>query len=102
MAQTHKFVPQAGVATYAVRPPVLRVKPGDIVESPTMSRPGDYYDKEGGPWPGEVGPFYIEGATPDDTLVVRVLGVRLNRDTAVSFVRPAGFSALATDGRRAC
>lgn len=99
MGQTIKFVPQSGVATFAVRPPVLRVKPGDIVESPTLTRPGDYYEKEGGAWPGEVGPFHIEGAAPDDTLVVRILGVRLNRDTAVSFVRPAGLSALATDGR---
>jgi acetamidase/formamidase len=99
MGQTHTFVPQNGAATYAVRPPVLRVKPGDIVESPTMTRPGDYYEKEGGAWPGEVGPFYVEGAAPDDTLVVRILRVRLNRDTAVSFVRPAGLSALATDGR---
>jgi acetamidase/formamidase len=99
MAETQKFVPQTGVATYAVRAPVLRVKPGDIVESPTLTKAGDYYDKEGGAWPGEVGPFYIEGATPDDTLVVRILKVQLNRDTAVSFVRPAGLSALATDGR---
>lgn len=99
MAETHKFVPKSGAATYAVRPPVLRVKPGDIVESPTFSLPGDYYDKEGGAWPGEVGPFYVEGATPDDTLIVRILKVQLNRDTAVSFVRPAGLSALATDGR---
>jgi acetamidase/formamidase len=99
MADTRKFVPQSGVATYAVRPPVLRVKPGDIVESPTFSKPGDYYEKEGGAWPGEVGPFYVEGATPDDTLVVRILKVTLNRDTAVSFVRPGGLSALATDGR---
>jgi acetamidase/formamidase len=99
MAETHKFVPQGGVATFAVRPPVLRVKPGDIVESPTLSKPGDYYEKEGGAWPGEVGPFYIEGATPDDTLVVRILDVRLNRETAVSFIRPNGLSALATDGR---
>ncbi len=99
MGQTITFVPQAGVQTYAVRPPVLRVKPGDIVESPTLTRPGDYYEKEGGAWPGEVGPFYVEGAAPDDTLVVKILSVRLNRDTAVSFVRPAGLSALATDGR---
>jgi hypothetical protein len=41
---------------------MLRVKPGDIVESPTLSRPGDYYEKEGGAWAGEVGPFFIEGA----------------------------------------
>lgn len=99
MAQTRTFAPQAGAATYAVRSPVLRVKPGDILESPTMSKPGDYYDKEGGAWPGEVGPFYIEGATPDDTLVVKILKLSLDRDTAVSFVRPAGLSALATDGR---
>jgi acetamidase/formamidase len=99
MGQTIKFVPQSGVATFAVRPPVLRVKPGDIVESPTLTRPGDYYEKEGGAWPGEVGPFYVEGAAPDDTLVVKILSVRLNRDTAVSFVRPAGLSAVATDGR---
>ncbi len=99
MSETQRFVPKGGVATYAVRPPVLRVKPGDIVESPTMSLPGDYYDKEGGAWPGEVGPFYIEGGTPDDTLVVKILSVRLNRDTAVSFIRPGGLSALATDGR---
>ena len=99
MGQTVTFVPQSGVATYAVRPPVLRVKPGDVVESPTLTRPGDYYEKEGGAWPGEVGPFYVEGAAPDDTLVVKILSVRLNRDTAVSFVRPAGLSALATDGR---
>ena len=48
MAQTITFTPQGGVQTFAVRPPVLRVKPGDIVESPTFSRPGDYYEKEGG------------------------------------------------------
>src|SRR5687768_4034564 len=58
-ADTIKFVPKAGVSTFAVREPVLRVKPGDIVESSTFSQPGDYYEKAGGPWPGEVGPFYI-------------------------------------------
>lgn len=99
MAQTKTFVPTAGVATFAVRPPVLRVNPGERVETRTFSRTGDYYEVDGGPWPGEVGPFYIEGATPDDTLVVRILRLRLNRDTAVSAIRPAGLSALATDGR---
>jgi hypothetical protein len=64
MGQTIKFVPQAGAQTFAVRPPVLRVKPGDIVESPTLTRPGDYYEKEGGAWPGEVGPFHIEAPRP--------------------------------------
>ena len=61
-AETHKYKPTAGVPTFAVRPPVLTIKPGDTVETETFSRPGDYYDpKTAGPWPGEVGPFAIEG-----------------------------------------
>ena len=94
-----KFDPTTGVPTFAVREPVLRLKPGDIVETRTFSKPGDYYDRAGGPWPGEVGPFHIEGATPDDTLVVRILRLRPNRDTAVSAVNPSGISAVAGDSR---
>lgn len=100
-AQTrHTFTPTAGVPTFAVRPPVLTIKPGDIVETQTFSRPGDYYDpKTPGPWPGEVGPFYIEGAEPGDTLVVRILALTPNRDTAVSSVTPNGISGVAADNR---
>ena len=56
--ETLRFEPTTGVPTFAVRPPVLRVKPGDIVETRTFSKPGDYYERDGGAWPGEVGPFY--------------------------------------------
>jgi amidase len=94
-----KFEPREGVPTFALRAPILRVKPGDIVETRTFSKPGDYYERAGGPWPGEVGPFHIEGATPDDTLVVRILRLRPNRDTAVSAVNPGGISAVAGDSR---
>jgi amidase len=94
-----KFEPTAGVPTFAVREPVLRLKPGAVVETRTFSQPGDYYERAGGPWPGEVGPFYIEGATPDDTLVVRILRLRPNRDRAVSAVNPGGISAVAGDSR---
>src|ERR687898_1892156 len=94
-----RFEPTAGVPTFAVRDPVLRLKPGAIVETRTFSRAGDYYERAGGPWPGEVGPFHIEGATPDDTLVVRILKLRPNRDTAVSAVNPGGISAIAGDSR---
>ncbi len=94
-----KFEPREGVPTFAVRPPVLRLKPGAIVETRTFSKPGDYYEKSGGPWPGEVGPFLIEGATTSDTLVVRILKLRPNRDTAVSAVNPTGISAVAGDSR---
>lgn len=94
-----KYEPTAGVQTFAVREPVLRVKPGTVVETRTFSRPGDYYDRAGGAWPGEVGPFWIEGATPEDTLVVKILRLRPNRDSAVSAVNPNGISAVAGDSR---
>jgi acetamidase/formamidase len=88
------------VPTFAVRNPVLRIKPGATVRTRTFSKPGDYYDpKVAGPWPGEVGPFHIEGAQPGDTLVVRVLRLRPNRDHAISNVTPGGISGVAGDGR---
>jgi len=96
-AQTITFTPTAGVPTFAVREPVLRLKPGATVETKTFSKPGDYY--EGGAWPGEVGPFHIEGAAPGDTLVVKILRLRPNRDTAVSRYNPGGISGVAGDGR---
>ena len=99
-AETHKFKPTAGVATFAVRPPALTIKPGDTVETQTFSKPGDYYDpKVAGPWPGEVGPFLIEGAAPGDTLVVRILKLTPNRDIAISNVRPNGISGVSGDSR---
>src|SRR5918996_3068627 len=99
-AETHKFKPTAGVPTFAVRPPVLTIRPGDTVETETFSRPGDYYDPTtAGPWPGEVGPFYIEGAAPGDTLIVRILKLAPNRDIAISNVTPNGISGVAGDSR---
>jgi len=97
-ADTHKFIPSTGVQTFAVREPVLRLKPGDIVETQTFSKPGDYYEPQtAGPWPGEVGPFYVEGAAPGDTLVVRILKLTPNRDVAISHLRRSGISAVAGD-----
>lgn len=96
---THRYTPTAGVPTFAARPPVLRVAPGDTVETETFSRPDDYYARAGGRWPGEVGPFYIEGVGPGDTLVVKIVKLELNRDQAVSAVNPGGISAVAGDSR---
>jgi amidase len=97
---THKFAPTHGVPSFAVREPVLRVKPGDTVETQTFSQPGDYYTPEkAGPWPGEVGPFFIEGAEPGDTLIVRVVRLTPNRDVAISNVTPNGISGVAADTR---
>ncbi len=91
------FTPTDGVPTYAVRPPVLTIKPGTIVETKSFSRPGDYY--EGGAWPGEVGPFHIEGAAAGDTLVVRILKLTPNRDSAMSRYSPGGISGVAGDSK---
>jgi acetamidase/formamidase len=99
LSETISYEPTRGVPTFAVREPVLRIRPGTTVSTRTFSRPGDYYERAGGAWPGEVGPFHIEGATPDDTLVVRILRLRPNRDTAVSAVNPSGISAVAGDSR---
>jgi len=91
------FTPTAGVPTYAVRPPVLTIRPGTIVETKCFSKPGDYY--EGGAWPGEVGPFHIEGAAAGDTLVVKILKLTPNRDSAMSRYSPGGISGVAGDSR---
>jgi len=95
VAATHHLKPSGGHATFAVRAPVLTVKPGDVLESETLW--GDWYEKPGGKWPGEVGPVAIDGAEPGDTLVVEVLKVRPNRDTAVS-TQGGRFGALVPDG----
>jgi acetamidase/formamidase/creatinine amidohydrolase/Fe(II)-dependent formamide hydrolase-like protein len=93
-AETHRLKPTVGHPTFAVRPPLLTVKPGDVLESETLW--GEWYEKPGGKWPGEVGPVRIEGAEPGDTLVVEVLKVRPNRDTAVS-TQGGTFGALVPD-----
>lgn len=93
-AETHRFQAKQGVPTFAKRAPILNIKPGDTVVTNTLW--GDWYERAGGAWPGEVGPFHMEGATPEDTLVVRILSLRPNRDVAISTHRP-GFSALTID-----
>jgi acetamidase/formamidase/creatinine amidohydrolase/Fe(II)-dependent formamide hydrolase-like protein len=92
--ETHHFKPTTGVSTFAVRPPVLTLAPGDVLESESLW--GEWYDKPGGKWPGEVGPIAIAGAEPGDTLVVEVLKVRPNRATAVS-TQGGHFGALVPD-----
>src|SRR6202049_56455 len=67
-------------------PPVLHVFPGDTVRTWTVDAGGTDpkgVRRSGGGNP-ETGPFYIEGAFPGDTLVVKLNKVRLNRDSAGS------------------
>jgi amidase len=78
-------------------PPVLHVFPGDTVRTWTVDAggvdPKGVRRSQGGN--PETGPFYIEGAFPGDTLVIKLNKVRLNRDSAESGDRIAG-SALNT------
>jgi amidase len=93
---TVRFTPTVGHPTFAVREPVLRIQPGTVLVSETM--PGPYYEPGGGAFPGEVGPFYVEGATTNDILVVEILQVRPNRDLAAAQIY-SNFGGLATDSR---
>ena len=67
-------------------PPVMHIFPGDTVRTWTVDAGGtdshgERRSQGGNP---ETGPFYIEGAFPGDTLVVKLSKVRLNRDSAGS------------------
>jgi len=76
-------------------PPVLHLFPGDTVRTWTVDAGGNDSKgvrRSGGGNP-ETGPFYIEGALPGDTLIVKLNKVRLNRDSAGSGDRIVG-SAL--------
>lgn len=93
---TVRFTPTVAQPTFAVRTPVLRVKPKTVLISKTNF--GAYYTEQGGDFPGEVGPIYVEGATPKDILVVRVRRVRPNHDLAAAQIYP-DFGGLATEDR---
>jgi amidase len=93
---TVRFTPTVGHPTFAVREPVLRIRPGTVLVSETM--PGPYYEPGGGAFPGEVGPFYVEGATTNDILVVEILRVQPNRDLAAAQIY-SDFGGLASDSR---
>ncbi|MFC2160470.1 acetamidase/formamidase family protein [Acidobacteriota bacterium] len=82
LAEVHKFKATKGYQTYAKREPVLSIKPGDILETNTLY--SDFFTEKDGPWPGEVGPIYIEGATSEDTLVIKIMKIRPNIDTGRS------------------
>jgi acetamidase/formamidase len=65
-------------------PPVLHVFPGDTIKTSTVDSGGidgkGVRRSTGGN--AETGPFYVEGALPGDTLVVKLIRLRPNRPTA--------------------
>lgn len=93
---TVRFTPAVGYPTFAVREPVLTIRPNTVLISNTVF--GEYYTEQGGAFPGEAGPIYVEGATTSDMLVVKVLRVRPNHEFAASRIY-SDFGGLATDAR---
>lgn len=72
--------------TFGSHAPALRLRPGDTLVTTTIDAHG--MDERGekvcdGPNP-QSGPFYIEGAEPGDTLVVRIDALAPNRATGWS------------------
>lgn len=90
------FTPTVQQPTFAVREPVLRVRPGTILVSRTNF--GPYYTEEGGAFPGEVGPIYVEGATTGDMLRVDIIRVQPNHHLAAARIS-GSFGGLQTDTR---
>jgi len=96
LAETYHFDPKEFHNTFSfAHKPDLRIKPGDRVITYTIDAGG--VDSAGGrrgqgPNP-ETGPFYIEGAEPGDTLVVRLLRLETNRATGYSSSLLAPYAA---------
>jgi amidase len=85
--KTHQFTPTQFHNYFSSRiAPALRIFPGDTVETKAVDAGGT--DEKGvRRAPGGnplTGPFYVEGAWPGDTLVVKLIRLRLNRDSAGS------------------
>ena len=80
-------------------PPVARLRPGNILDATSLDcfgngiqKPGDTTAKAKGDNP-LTGPFFIEGAEPGDTLVVRILDLQVDGDQGVGAFSP-GFGAI--------
>jgi hypothetical protein len=86
-AKRHEFVPTTFYRRFsAENKPVLTIAPGDTIHTTTVDAGGT--DEKGvtrvlGGNP-ETGPFYVEAASPGDTLAVHITRLRLNRDYAIS------------------
>src|ERR1700746_1902305 len=87
---------------FGVAPPVANVKPGNILEANSLDcfgnalqKPGDSFSLVKGDNP-LTGPFFIDGAEPGDTLVVRILDLRVDSKQGVGTFAPGFGAANAT------
>ncbi len=84
---THRFSPQRYYTTIGSHEPVLQIDDGDTVITTTVdARGGDEHNQQvtarGNP---QTGPFYVNGAEPGDTLVLRLDRLMPNRRYGYSF-----------------
>ena len=85
--RTHQFTPTKFYNYFSSKyEPVMHVAPGDTIETWSVDAGGiDASGKRRSPGGNPLtGPFFVDGAWPGDTLVVKLNRVRLTRDTAVS------------------
>jgi acetamidase/formamidase len=78
----HEFSPTGYHTTLGPHEPVLRIEPGDTVATTTVDARGFDFRREqvtprGNP---QTGPFYVDGAEPGDTLVMRLDKIEPNRE----------------------
>jgi amidase len=84
---------------FGVAPPVARLRPGNTLDTNSLDcfgngiqKPGDTTAMAKGDNP-LTGPFFIEGAEPGDTLVVRILDLQVDGNQGVGAFSP-GFGAI--------
>ena len=85
--RTHTFTPTEFHRTFSYAiPPALLIFPGDTVKTKSVDAGGTDENSVRRSMGGNplTGPFYVEGAIPGDTLVVKLNRVRTNRDWAGS------------------
>jgi amidase len=92
VAQTRTIPGREYYRTFSHAHPVLdRIKPGEIIFTRTLDSGGK--DEKGvehsKPFNPLTGPFFVEGAEPDDGLVVHFRKIRLNRNSGWSAWRLA-------------
>src|ERR1700676_112833 len=88
-----------GKYVFGVAPPVARLRPGNILEANSLDcfgngiqKPGDTTAMAKGDNP-LTGPFFIEGAEPGDTLVIKILDLQVDGDQGIGAFAP-GFGAI--------